>query len=60
MDLGSAGAAALVEDVHDLALAPAQIAMSVFLHSDMLQKQQPVAKIASKRRAVKIFFAGLQ
>ena len=45
VDLRSRSAAALVQDVHDLALAPAEIAMSVFTHvpaccksSNLLQK----------------------
>src|SRR5271157_1247364 len=58
MDLGCAGAPALVDNVHDLPLAPAQIAMSVFLHVNMLQKQHPVAKIASTRRPVKSLLRG--
>jgi hypothetical protein len=34
--------------------------MSVFLHVSMLQKQQPVAKIALSAQAVKRFQQGIQ
>jgi len=45
-----------VENVHHLRSRRLRLRMSVFLHVNMLQKQQPVAKIALMPRAVKVSF----
>ena len=59
MDFGSRGAAALIEDVHDLAFSATESLVSVFAHIfAMLQKQQYVAKVASTRFRVKGNYSG--
>ena len=61
VDLAGGGAAARVENVHDLALAPAEVAMSVFAHIVMLQKQQHGVKVAPTRTRCQGFLArGIQ
>ena len=53
MNFRSRRASLLVENVHDLPFAPAEIAMSVFPHKHMLQKKQLGAKIALHPAPVK-------